>query len=88
MRLWTKSVLAVLTISVPAVLLGQAPPLGPEFQANTYTTGGQGFPAIASTGSGNFVVVWQSLDQDGSSEGVFGQRYSFLGAARPGTMRR
>ena len=51
-------------------------PLGPEFRVNTYTTGSQAFPAVASDSSGNFVVVWRSNTQDGSNSGVFGQRYS------------
>ena len=55
-------------------------PLGPEFRVNTYTTSIQSRPAVASDSSGNFVVVWQSYDQDGSSYGVFGQRYASTGA--------
>jgi hypothetical protein len=55
-------------------------PLGPEFRVNTFTTGGQQSPAVASDSSGNFVVVWESFSQDGSSFGVFGQRYASTGA--------
>jgi len=54
--------------------------LGPEFRVNTYTTSTQRGPAVASDSSGNFVVVWQSYDQDGSVNGVFGQRYDSIGA--------
>ena len=50
-------------------------PLGTEFRVNTYTTGNQGYPSVAADAAGNFVVVWQSDGQDGSSYGVFGQRY-------------
>ena len=51
--------------------------VGPAFQVNTYTTGEQDYPAIAMDRAGNFVVVWTSLDgQDGSSTGVFGQRFN------------
>jgi hypothetical protein len=56
-------------------------PLGPEFRVNTYTTGGQIAPSVASDSSGNFVVVWDSNGQDGSTYGVFGQRYTSSGAA-------
>jgi hypothetical protein len=56
-------------------------PLGPEFRVNTYTTGGQYRPAVASDTGGNFVVVWTSQLQDGSSNGVFGQRYDSSGAS-------
>ncbi len=55
-------------------------PLGPEFRVNTHTTNYQGHPGIASDFSGNFVVVWESLQQDGSNFGVFGQRYDGTGA--------
>ena len=34
---------------------------------------------MASDSSGNFVVVWMSDSQDGSSDGVFGQRYASSG---------
>jgi hypothetical protein len=54
-------------------------PLGPEFRVNTYTTSSQALPSVASDASGNFVVVWSST-QDGSSLGVFGQRYASSGA--------
>jgi hypothetical protein len=56
-------------------------PLGSEFRVNTYTTGFQYFPSVAAGSSGNFVVVWRSYLQDGSSMGLFGQRYASSGAA-------
>ena len=48
-------------------------PIGPEFRANTYTTGRQGFPTVA--GNSNFLVAWSSEGQDGSADGVFAQTY-------------
>jgi hypothetical protein len=54
-------------------------PLGAEFRVNTYITNHQSEPAVASDASGNFVVVWYSLTQDGSGNGVFGQRYASTG---------
>jgi hypothetical protein len=54
--------------------------LGPEFRVNTYTTSYQFAPSIATDSAGNFVVVWESSTQDGSSRGVFGQRYASSGA--------
>ena len=50
-------------------------PAGSEFRVNTYTTGAQRQPSVASPFFGNFAVVWASDTQDGSSYGVFGQRY-------------
>src|SRR5207247_1044019 len=56
---------------------GSGATLGPEFQVNTYTTGFQTEPALAAAPSGSFMVVWQGLE--GSSWGVFGQRYAASG---------
>jgi cysteine-rich repeat protein len=55
-------------------------PVGPEFQANTWTAGMQGVPAPAMATDGRFVVVWQSVGQDGDGWGVFAQRYDAAGA--------
>jgi len=53
-------------------------PVGPEFRINTYTTNDQRSPSVAADGAGNFVVVWSSYSQDGSVEGVFGQRFGSI----------
>jgi hypothetical protein len=50
---------------------------GGEIRVNTYTTGKQVNPAVAALAAGEFVVVWQSGGQDGSSYGIFGQRLSY-----------
>ena len=47
-------------------------PLGPEFRVNTYTTGVQYEPSVATDTGGNFVVIWQSA-------GISGQRYAGSG---------
>jgi hypothetical protein len=52
-------------------------PLGDPFRVNTYTTGGQTSPAVATEESGDFVVVWLSYNQEGKS--VRGQRFSSTG---------
>jgi hypothetical protein len=70
-------VLAVL----PWAASGQPMPAGGEFRVNTYTTSEQRTPAVAVDRLGNFIVVWRSLGQDGSGDGVFGQRYDAAGAA-------
>jgi hypothetical protein len=54
-------------------------PVGTEFQVNTFTAGTQSEPAVAADGSGNFVVVWSSLGQEGTGAEVFGQRFSASG---------
>jgi hypothetical protein len=54
-------------------------PVGPEFQVNTYFTSHQSAPSVAMNGTGDYVVVWQSLGQDGDGSGVYGQRYDAMG---------
>ncbi|MEA3226459.1 MAG: hypothetical protein U9Q07_10960 [Planctomycetota bacterium] len=46
-----------------------------EFQINTHTTYDQKNAAIAMDQAGGFVVVWSSYLQDGSSNGIFAQRF-------------
>jgi hypothetical protein len=53
--------------------------LGAEFRVNTFTTGDQLAPQVATDAGGNFVVVWQSAAQDGAATGVFGQRFNNAG---------
>ena len=67
-------------LSVGRAAWPQGNPVGPEFRVNTYTTNAQDDVAVAADGSGNFVVVWSSYTQDGSSGGVFGQRFASSGA--------
>ncbi|MGL5094552.1 MAG: hypothetical protein ACRDD1_03135, partial [Planctomycetia bacterium] len=55
-------------------------PLGMEFQVNTFTTLAQVRPRVAMDADGDFVVVWQSENQDGSSYGVYAQRFNAAGA--------
>ena len=55
-----------------------------EFQINVHTTGNQNDPAIASDGSGNFVVTWTSdADQAGanSKSDIFFRRFDSTGIA-------
>ena len=54
---------------------------GGEFLVNTFTTNFQSGPSVALDADGDFVVAWQSYFQDGSSFGVYAQRYAASGAA-------
>jgi hypothetical protein len=54
-------------------------PAGPEFVVNSFVTGHQSAPAVVDGVGGEFVVVWESADQDGASSGIFGQRYLVAG---------
>jgi hypothetical protein len=62
-------------------------PRGAEFRVNSYTTGSQSWSSVASDLVGNFVVVWNGQDQDGSQYGVFGQRFDASGARLGGEFR-
>jgi hypothetical protein len=66
---------------------GAGAPLAPQFRVNSYTTGHQWRPAISVDPQGTFAVVWGSSDQDGSSIGVFGQRYDASGNPIGGEFR-
>jgi hypothetical protein len=71
-----------MTDSVQARLYDAAGvPVGPQFRVNTYTTGLQGYPDVASDPDGNFVVVWQSSTSptDLSQTSVHAQRYDSAG---------
>jgi hypothetical protein len=54
-------------------------PLGAEFRVNVYVVGYQRNPEIGIDAKGNFVVVWQSWDQDGAEEGVYARRFNAQG---------
>lgn len=55
--------------------------LGPPFQVNTYTAGAQQPGEVASDAQGNFVVVWEDSELDGSGKGIYARRYD--ASARP-----
>jgi hypothetical protein len=60
--------------------------IGTEFLVNTYTTSNQRSSAVAADADGDFVVVWESTpSQDGSSSGVFGQRFQPITASTTST---
>jgi hypothetical protein len=49
---------------------------GSEFPVNSFTTNDQEHPAVAMDPSGSFTVTWESDGQDGSGEGIYGQRFT------------
>ncbi|MDO6964793.1 Ig-like domain-containing protein [Rhizobium alvei] len=53
--------------------------VGNEFRVNSYTTGEQSGAAVTALEDGGFVVAWTSYLQDGSSFGVYQQRYDKYG---------
>ena len=59
--------------------------LGNDYPINTFTTGSQQLPAVATLSNGNMVAVWQSAGQGGKSSATFnsirGQILSSTGTA-------
>jgi hypothetical protein len=53
-------------------------PIGGEFQVANRTLDAQLDSSVAAIGSGGFVVVWESLGDEGD-EGIFGRRFSSSG---------
>ena len=47
-----------------------------EYRLNTTVVGDQFQPAVSHRGADAFLAVWTSRGQDGSGEGVFGQRFA------------
>ncbi|WP_416676414.1 calcium-binding protein [Egbenema bharatensis] len=57
---------------------------GPQrnpFRVNTTTNRDQSNPVVATNRSGDFVIAWDSVQQDGSGKGVFAQRYLSNGSS-------
>lgn len=51
-----------------------------EFCASEKKADSQTRPSVASYPNGAFIVVWESLNQDGAQKGIFGQRFTPTGA--------
>ena len=72
--------LAVVVSSVGSIAFAQEfRAVGGEFQVNTYTQTFVGYPDVGMASTGDFVVVWQSYNQDGAYSGAFGQRVDAAG---------
>lgn len=57
-------------------LTTEANPVSAEFQVNSSTAGPQIYPAVASDGNSQFLVVWSSFIGGRTSFDLFGQRYA------------
>ncbi len=72
-----------LTISATVLQTPPADPtpelLGNELPVNSTTTGKQAQPVVAGLSNGNFVAVWASNNQDGSSWGLYSQIFTAAG---------
>ena len=59
------------------------------FRVNGWVSGApsQQLPDVSADALGNFVVVWQSLNQDGSGWGVYARKYNSAGSPLTGQFR-
>jgi hypothetical protein len=53
-------------------------PIG-EFRVNTHIPNNQQNPAVARDSAGDFVIAWDSNNQDGSAHGIYAQKYNRAG---------
>ncbi|OYE03115.1 beta strand repeat-containing protein [Nostoc sp. 'Peltigera membranacea cyanobiont' 232] len=60
---------------------------GNEFQVNTTFSDNQISPTVAMDAAGDFVISWQSNNQDGSRYGIYAQRYNSAGVAQGNEFR-
>ena len=57
---------------------GVGMPQGSSFIVNTYATSDQQRPAVAMDADGDFVIVWDSKNQDTNAEGIYARRYQVV----------
>ncbi len=67
-------------------------PQAAEFQINTYTVGPQSNPAVATRADGDFLVAWNSLNQESpgnatGDNGIFARRFSAAGVPQAAEFR-
>ncbi|HEX8386194.1 MAG TPA: T9SS type A sorting domain-containing protein [Rubricoccaceae bacterium] len=60
---------------------------GDELQVSQYTLNTQNAPSVGLDADGDFVVAWESYAQDGSSNGIYAQRYAASGAPVGGELQ-
>jgi hypothetical protein len=51
-------------------------PSGADARANAFVNGNQRFPVAAFIGGSNFIVAWESAEQDGDTYGIFARRFA------------
>lgn len=72
--------LMIVGMGVSENMHAQLTPAGAETKVNTTTANRQSMVATAMDSSGNYVVVWESLDTDGSGYGIFAQVFDTSGS--------
>lgn len=71
--------LLILIVSGNVCSAQEAVKLGPSINVNTYTTNDQKNPSVVQLTDSEFLVVWESWMQDGSSNGIYGQLINISG---------
>ena len=79
MRNFPAAAVILMASGLSLVANAQVVKQGGEFQVNTFTSGHQENPKLATDAKGNFVVVWTRRN-DGDVDSVAAQRFSSLGA--------
>jgi hypothetical protein len=68
-----------LMYDIKARIFNQNTPQGSEILINTTTLNTQSNPAVAIRSNGEFVIAWDSWNQDGGDRGVYAQRFDATG---------
>ena len=75
-------IVGAMLLSLLLALVITGTPVGSEARANQTTMGNQQDPAIAVGSGGEFIVVWESEEQDGDGYGIFARLYDSTGAPK------
>ncbi|BDI17424.1 hypothetical protein ANSO36C_32260 [Nostoc cf. commune SO-36] len=62
-------------------------PQGNQFKVNTLTTDNQSIPTAAMDANGNFIISWTNFAENGSSTGIYAQRYNSAGMPQGGEFK-
>ncbi|HSV28229.1 MAG TPA: tandem-95 repeat protein, partial [Candidatus Omnitrophota bacterium] len=62
-------------------------PVGGQFRVNGTVASDQFEPAVTALAGGGFVVAWDSMNQDGSYDGIYAQRFDANGNTQGGEFR-
>jgi hypothetical protein len=68
-------IIQLLIVAIYIMVVFPAFRAGEEFQVNTCISSWQDHPAVAMDEEGNFVITWESSEQDGDHWGIFAQRF-------------
>ena len=79
-----KTLFTLASLLLASIIYSQVSTIGAETQVNTTVANSQQNPAIAVDLNDIFVIVWESLNQDGSGYGIYAQRYKSTGGEQTG----